>query len=314
MTCLALPLPVPERGFVSSKPAESWEEGLICGNGTIGANVFSRPLDERVIFTHERLFMPMGNPVVPPDQSAHLPEIRRLIDEGKYKEAGQLQFKLSGQKSFMYPDFFVPAFDLSIKSEAGGEVRDYARSVDFQTGETIVHWADDRGVFERRMFVSRKDGVAVMLFTGPKPGSLDCSLKLEPREASDELNDDSDIAKRSDEMFKEHVGDIKSSAGDSSLSYRNRFIKAYPGSIQALEAYARIANTGGTTRAGEDGTLVVKGADRIMLFLDIRLLRDAGKSEMKAMERFTRGSFHRLQPVARRPRRSSWQIVQPHAS
>lgn len=47
------PLPVPERGFVSSQPAKIWEEGLICGNGTIGANALRRPLNERIIFTHE---------------------------------------------------------------------------------------------------------------------------------------------------------------------------------------------------------------------------------------------------------------------
>src|SRR5512137_2357004 len=56
------PLPVPERGFVSSQPAKIWEEGLICGNGTIGANALSQPTNERIIFTHERLFMPMGAP------------------------------------------------------------------------------------------------------------------------------------------------------------------------------------------------------------------------------------------------------------
>jgi hypothetical protein len=53
-------VPVPERGFVSCQPAKTWEEGLICGNGTIGANALSRPLKERIIFTHERLFLPMG--------------------------------------------------------------------------------------------------------------------------------------------------------------------------------------------------------------------------------------------------------------
>jgi hypothetical protein len=136
-----LPLPVPERGFVSIKPAKNWEEGLITANGTLAINALSRPLDERIIFNHERLFMPMGKPHVPPDQSAHLPEIRKLIEEGKYKEAEALQFKLSGQKSFMYPDFYVPAFDLTIDSGSQGEVRDYARSVDFQTGEAVVHWS-----------------------------------------------------------------------------------------------------------------------------------------------------------------------------
>ncbi len=276
-------LPVPERGFVSSQPAKTWEEGLICGNGTIGANALSRPLDERIIFTHERLFLPMGAPVMPLDQSARLFEIRRLIDKGLYKQACELQFNLSGQDGFMYPDYFVPAFDLTIRSQAEGEVRDYARSVDFQTGETTVHWADDRGVFERRMFVSRAEGVAVLLLTAPK-SALDCRLALEPREPSDEFNADSDINKRSDEVFKEHVSDIKSTAGDSWLTYSNRFTKAYPGSIHALESYARVVATGGTTEPRDDGTLVVTGADRILLFVDIRLLYDPEKSVMEEMK------------------------------
>jgi len=276
-------LPVPERGFVSSQPAKTWEEGLICGNGTIGANALSRPLEERVIFSHERLFLPMGAPVMPPDQSVRLFEIRRLIDKGLYKQACELQFNLSGQDGFMYPDYYVPAFDLTICTQAKGEVRDYARSVDFQTGETTVHWADDRGVFERRMFVSRAAGVAVLLLTAPK-AALDCQLGLEPREPSDEFNADSDINKRSDQVFKEHVSDIKSTAGDAWLTYSNRFTKAYPGSIHALESYARVVTTGGTSEPRDDGTLVITNADRILLFVDIRLLYDPAKSVMEEMK------------------------------
>lgn len=279
-----LPLPAPARGFVSSRPARTWEEGLICGNGTIGANALSRPLDERIIFSHERLFMPMGAPLVPPDQSAHLPEIRRLIEQGNYREACELQFRHSGQQGFMYPDFFVPAFDLTIRTTPRGEVRDYARSVDFLTGEAAVHWADDRGAFERRMFVSRKDRVAVILLTGPAPGALACRLKLEPREPSDEFNPDSDVAKRSDAMFKEHFGDIRSSAEAAALTWRSRFLRAYPGSIQALEGCARVAATGGTCKPQPDGSLAVTGADRIMLLVDIRLPKDAAQSTLAEMQ------------------------------
>jgi hypothetical protein len=81
----------------------------------------------------------------------------------------------------MYPEYFVPAFDLSIQTQAEDEVRDCARAVNFRTGETVVHWADDRGVFERRMFVSRAAAVAVLLLTAPN-SVLDCRLALEPRE------------------------------------------------------------------------------------------------------------------------------------
>lgn len=276
-------LAVPERGFVSSQSARTWEEGLICGNGTIGANALSRPLDERVIFSHERLFLPMGAPVMPRDQAERLFEIRRLIDKGLYKQACELQFNLSGQDGFMYPDFFVPAFDLTIRTQAEGKVRDYARSVDFQTGEATVHWADDRGLFERRMFVSRAAGVAVLLLTAPK-SALACRLALEPREPSDEFNGDSDINKRSDEVFKEYVSDIKSTAGNSWLTYSNRFTKAYPGSIHALQSYARVVATGGATKPQDDGTLVVTGADHILIFVDIRLLYDPEKSALEEMQ------------------------------
>jgi len=284
MNSHALPLPVPQRGFVSTKPANNWEEGLITANGTIGINALSRPLNERIIFNHERLFMPMGAPHVPPDQSTHLPEIRRLIEEEKYKEAEILQFKLSGQKKFMYPDYYVPAFDLTIDGEGQGETRDYARSVDFQTGELVVQWADDRGAFQRRMFVSRKDGVAVIKLTGPRPGALSTKLKLEAREPSDEFNDDSDISKRSDEMFQIHFGDLKSEAGADWLTFSARCLKSYPGSIQALVGRARVVTTGGTTETSADGTLTIKDADHVLLFVDLRLLKDATKSEQDSLK------------------------------
>jgi len=84
-------LKVPERGFISSEPAQTWEQGLICGNGTIGANMFSRPLDETIIFTHERLFLPMGAPTMPPDTSSRLFEIRL---ENHWKRSGFMSFGL----------------------------------------------------------------------------------------------------------------------------------------------------------------------------------------------------------------------------
>lgn len=257
---------------------------MLAGNGTIGINVLSRPLDERIVFTHERLFMPMGAPKVPLDQSEHLSEIRRLIGRGLYQQATGLQFDLSGQESFIYPDNFVPAFDLTIRGTNQGEVRDYCRSVDFQTGETAVQWSDDRVTFGRRMFVSRADGVAVLAITSSKPGTIDCRLALEPREPSDEFNSDSDVAKTSDAAFKEYVSEVKRTASKTSLTYRNHFTKAYPGSIHLLEGYARVVVHGGATAARTDGTLEVNGADRILVFVDLRPVCDPDKPEMKDME------------------------------
>lgn len=279
-------LPVPERGFISSQPAETWEHGLISGNGTIGANVFSRPLEETIVFTHERLFLPMGPPTMPPDSSARLFEVRNLIDRGLYKQATELAFDLSGQTGFMYPDPFVPAFDFNITMESEGEISDYMRSVDFQTGEATVHWADKRGVFERRLFVSRAHGVAVLSITGPKAGAVNCRLKLGPRKPSEKL--DARTLERSAERFKTHITDVKSTADESGLTFRNSFAKAYPGSIHALEGMAYVVAKNGTARP-EGETLVVTGADSVLVFVDIKLLYDPDRSSFDGMKKTLSG-------------------------
>lgn len=275
--------PVPERGFISSLPAETWEQGLISGNGTMGANVMSRPAEEIVIFTHERMFLPQGPPVMPPDNANRLFEIRSLIDRGLYKQATQLQFDLSGQSGFMYPDPFVPAFDLNIGMDTGKEIRDYVRSVDFQTGETVVHWADSRGVFERRLFVSRSDSVAVMLITGPGKGSVNCKMALRPRQVDEKLG--AKTIENSNEVFKELVSDVKTGADKSFLTYKSTFTKAYPGSIHSLEGIAFVSAKGGATAAQGD-TLVVSGADQVLVFVDIRILYDPDKPQIEMSKKY----------------------------
>jgi len=273
-------LKVSERGFISSKPATTWEEGLICGNGTIGVNILSRPLDETIIFSHERLFLPQGPPTVPPDNSHLLFEIRNLIDKGLYKQATEYAAIISGQEGFMYPDPFVPAFDLTLKMDPDLEVNDYMRSVDFQTGEATVHWSDSRGVFERNMFVSRADGLAVLLITGPK-GALDFKLEINPRKPSDKL--DARTISRSYQVFESHISDITRTVKDKSITYKNNFSKAYPGSIHALEGVAKIVMNNGSLIEGKE-SIEIKGADQVLVLIDIELLYDPAKSEAERMK------------------------------
>jgi hypothetical protein len=275
-------LKAPERGFISSHPAETWESGLITGNGTIGANVMSRPLDEIIILSHERLFLPMRNPVMPPDNGNRLFEIRRLIEKGLYKQATELAFDFSGQTDFIYPDNFVPAFDLNITMDSQGEVKDYMRSVDFQTGETTVHWADNRGVYERRLFVSRPDSIVVLLIKGPDKGNVNCRFELHPRQVDEKLGNG--IVTSSNEVFSSHINGIKKTVEKPFLTYRNNFTKAYPGSIQALEGVAQIIAKGGTTTV-EGETLVVEGADQILVFIDVHVIYDPEKSEFDIIKK-----------------------------
>ena len=270
-------LQAPERGFISSEAAETWEQGLISGNGTIGANVFSRPLDETIVFTHERLFLPEGEPILPPPLAPHLPKIRQLILEEHYSEATKLAFELSEQRGFMYPDRFIPAFDFCIKMDAEENITDFLRSVDFQTGEATVHWADSRGVFERRLFVSRTDGVAVLLITGPGRSTVNCRLQLKPRTPSEKL--DERKVESSNRVFQRNITNLKITAEKSALTFRNNFARAYEGSIQALEGVAYVKVKNGAAKP-EGNELIVTGADQVLVLVDIKVLYDPERSRI----------------------------------
>lgn len=271
----------PERGFVSSRPGTTWEHGLLSGNGVIGASVLGNPLDETIVFSHERLFLPERPPTLPPNTGPRLFEIRRLIEKGLYREAEQLAFDISGQASFLYPDPFVPAFDLRLWMDADMHVTDYGRSVDFQTGEASVRWAGKDGTFRRTLFVSRADGVAVFRISGSRPGSINCRIELRPRDPGHQ-------------RFRRNIGDVKMAAEPSLITYTNRFTNAYPGSIQALEGVASIrlrqgASTVERRRSGaastEDSAIVITGADEVLILVDITPIFRAGESRLDATKR-----------------------------
>lgn len=274
----AASLTVPDRGFISSEPGKTWEQGLLSGNGTIGASVLGEPLEEIVIFSHKRMFAPERAPLLPPATATRLFEIRGLIDKGLYAQAARLSVDMVDQKGFLYPDPLMPAFDLRIKMSADGPVADYMRSTNFQTGETIVHWSDNRGAFERRLFVSRADGIAVMRISGPGAGRLKCRLELMPREPNNS-------------RFKADVNAVETSADATTLTYRNGFVKAYPGSVQGLEGVARvIVKNGFATPQGS--ALAITDADEVLVLLDIAMMDEVKETRIEA----TKGVLAKLVP------------------
>jgi len=271
----------PQRGFISSQPGKTWEEGLISGNGTLGTCMLSQPLDDTIVFTHERIFLPKFAPILPPNMGPRLFEIRRLIDRGLYHQATQLAFDFSDQEGFLYPDPFVPAFDLRIQTKGAGETKDYMRSVDFQTGVCIVQFAGDDGVYGRRLFVSRADGVAVLELTAPSGGALNCRLTLRPRTLTDAVPEKT--VERSNEVFNEHVSDVKVKAEGSSITWFNSYPNAYPGSIQTLEGIATVTNDGGTVTPDGD-SLEVAGAKKVLVIVDVEPCYEPTHSNFDAMK------------------------------
>jgi alpha-L-fucosidase 2 len=171
----------PQRGFISYTSATRWEEGLMSGNGRMGVIVASHPLEERVVVSHERLFLPWHEPLAPVDTASHLREIRSMLKAGEYQRAAEFVVELSHREGYgdmILTDPFFPACDLTLCAEPRGEIRNYARSLDFQTGVASVGWEDDRGEFLRQVFVSRPDDAVVLSYRGRERGSVSCELEL----------------------------------------------------------------------------------------------------------------------------------------
>ena len=72
------------------QPAKQWTEALPVGNGRLGAMVFGGAADERLQLNEETLWS--GGPYDPTraGASAALPEVRRLVFEGRFLEAHDL--------------------------------------------------------------------------------------------------------------------------------------------------------------------------------------------------------------------------------
>lgn len=156
-----------------------WQEALLAGNGKMGIMVFGNPLHETVVFTDRSFNFPGAKPrtfaEVPRDT---LDLIKKYCATGKFKEANDLAVRTShwrdGGEGGRHP-----GFALKIDMDASGEIKDYSRISNYETGEITVRWSDACGEWERRSFVSRDANVSVFELQAPSAGKLNCAVSLQ---------------------------------------------------------------------------------------------------------------------------------------
>ena len=72
-----------KNGYTLPYPAWRWEEGMLLGNGSQGADVWGDAEHEKITFTEETLFAPVDEGLTPIDMAGRLPEIRTLLKKGR---------------------------------------------------------------------------------------------------------------------------------------------------------------------------------------------------------------------------------------
>ena len=161
------------------RPAGGWLEALPLGNGQMGAMVFGSVLSERIQLNNDTLWSGGPKDCDNPAARRVLPEIRRLIAEGKYPEAHELGKKMMGP----YTQTYLPMADLRLEFGRAGatapvQIHDYRRTLDLDHGVARVSYGLDGAVYHRELFISHPDQVLVVRLTSSRPGSLTFTARL----------------------------------------------------------------------------------------------------------------------------------------
>jgi len=114
------------------EPATQWVEALPVGNGRLGAMVFGGTENERVQLNEGTLWA--GGPYDPSSQEAleALPEARRLIFAGKFREAHDLIGREMMARPLQQMQY-EPVGDLKLSFPGHGAMAEYRRELDLDT-------------------------------------------------------------------------------------------------------------------------------------------------------------------------------------
>jgi len=166
------------------KPAVEWTDALPIGNGRLGAMVFGGTASEQFQLNEDTLYA--GSPYDPnnPEALKALPEARRLIFAGRYKEAHDLVgAKMMAQPIKQMP--YEPVGDLRLSFPGHDNVTNYRRQLDLNTAIATVSYQLGSTVFTREVFASPLDQVIAVSLTANRPRQLNFSAHFEtPQKAT----------------------------------------------------------------------------------------------------------------------------------
>ncbi len=285
----------------SESPAASWEHAFVTGNGRHGMMVPGNIDDNRIICTHEELFIRGWDhhKVTVPTTAYLMPKVRELVDAGQTDAAANLfideadrQLNEMGAPQ-RWPLISHPAFDLRIqmKESFSGDMAHYRRQLNLETGEASVYWNDNEGErFEESAFSSRKDNVNLIRLKANGKNKLNLALSLEETPGRKGSHFDHDL----DNAFLS----VESEATTDWLTYRACYAKD-PG---GYEGVARVTLKGG--RMQQKGNfLEVENADEVLIALRITPLEDGNSSMIdnvkEELSRLSRNYTDLLAPHSR---------------
>ena len=157
--------------------ADVWTDALPIGNGRLGAMIYGNVENELIQLNEHTVWSGGPNRNDNPDALASLPEVRRLIFEGKQKEAEQLAAKTI-QSTKSHGQKFQPVGDLNIAFEGHSTFTDYRRELDIAEAISKVSYKVDGVTYTREAIASFAENVIAIHLTASKPGKISFTASM----------------------------------------------------------------------------------------------------------------------------------------
>lgn len=276
---------VPQRGVASIAPGVGKNDLLFSGNGHMYIKVYGNPLSEQIIFQHESLLLPWKRPFEAPKIANVLPDVRDLILKGKYQDALYLSLDASSKAGIpvgMGDHRLIPAFKMEINQPKTDHIKNYLRTVDFESGEIKVLWEDKNGAWERTAFVSRPDNAVIQLLSAPSGQVLNTRINLKTS-----MNDSVPIRMELGKYGKDAKYKNDPVAYVRDFNDQRLIVKGLFNPETGNYGYAgvvRVILNGGKARI-ENGVLVVEGAKSLLLLTCIEWYKDYQEEKVDALVR-----------------------------
>jgi len=159
------------------QPAAQWLEALPVGNGRLGAMVHGDPEWEHLQLNEDSLWPGAPEPRLNKGTPEELEQMRSLLLAGKPAEADALAMPAFSAGSVTRSHQTLG--DLKLQQVMpDGNLEDYARSLDLETGIARVEWRVGTCRFTREVFASAVDQALVVRLTASEPDKLEVHATL----------------------------------------------------------------------------------------------------------------------------------------
>lgn len=225
-----------------AQPAEKWVEALPLGNSRLGVMVYGNPANEELQLNEETVWGGGPHNNNQPNALKALPEVRKLIFEGKNSEAQKMI-----DENFRTPQNGMPyqtIGSLMLQFAGHEQYSDYYRDLNIENAIATTRYKVGEVTYTREQFASFTDNIVIVRLTADRNSALSFTIGYKS-------------------PLKVHA--VKKKDGKLILTGNGQEHEGVPGAIR-LETQTYVQADGGKVTV-ENDRIVVSGANAATLYV-----------------------------------------------